>query len=188
MNKTHTWTQKSPFGKLIISAGPTGVHSVLLNGSKHSGRTPHVDGLPSTAPREFRTVSSAFERYFDGNAHALDTIPIDLSDVKGEFQLTVLETLRALVGPGATMSYGELAAASGRPGAARAVGYAMAHNPVPLIVPCHRVLASDGTLGGYGGGLEMKRALLAIEGANGVRPSRPRRYEGTRVHARSRSC
>ena len=148
MNNTYTWTQKSPFGKLVISAGPTGVYSVLLNGAKHAGPTPRVERLPSPAPREVRAISSAFERYFAGSAHALDSIPVDLSGVKGEFQLAVLETLRALVGPGA----------------ARAVGYAMAHNPVPLIVPCHRVLASDGTLGGYGGGLEMKRRLLRIEG------------------------
>ena len=164
MNNTYTWTQKSPFGKLTISAGPTGVYSLLLNGAKHAGPTPRVERLPSPAPRQVRAISSAFERYFAGSAHALDSIPVDLSGVKGEFQRAVLETLRTLVGPGATMSYGELAAAAGRPGAARAVGYAMAHNPVPLIVPCHRVLASDGTLGGYGGGLEMKRRLLRIEG------------------------
>jgi methylated-DNA-[protein]-cysteine S-methyltransferase len=174
MNNTHTWTQKSPFGKLIISAGAKGVYSVLLNSSKHAGRTPHMDGLPSTAPREVRAIGAAFERYFNGNAHALDSIRVDLSDVKGEFQLTVLETLRKLVGAGATMSYGELAAAAGRPGAARAVGYAMAHNPVPLIVPCHRVLASDGTLGGYGGGLEMKRHLLRIEGVQLAGGRKPR--------------
>jgi len=76
----------------------------------------------------------------------------------------VLTTLREAVPPGATISYGELAELVGHPGAARAVGTTMATNPVPIILPCHRVLASDGTLGGYGGGLDMKRELLGIEG------------------------
>jgi methylated-DNA-[protein]-cysteine S-methyltransferase len=67
---------------------------------------------------------------------------------------------------GKTLSYGELAARVGRPGAARAVGRVMATNPLPLLVPCHRVLGSDGTLHGYGGGLPMKAALLKAEGAS----------------------
>lgn len=65
--------------------------------------------------------------------------------------------------PGNTMSYGEVAAAAGRPKAARAVGTAMAHNPFPPIIPCHRVVASNGGLGGYAGGLDMKRRMLTME-------------------------
>jgi len=118
-----------------------------------------------TAPPAFRAVGAAFDSYFSGDAQALDDVPVDLSGVSTEFQRTVLTTLRELVGPGTTITYGELAAAAGRPGAARAVGSAMAHNPVALILPCHRVLASDGSLGGYGGGLDMKRGLLHIERA-----------------------
>ena len=150
------------------------MYSVILRGSKQARREPHTKGLPSTAPREFRTVGKAFERYFAGDAHALDGIKVDLGDVRSEFQRTVLTTLRELIGPGMTTSYGELAAAAGRPRAARAVGATMANNPVPIIVPCHRVLASDGTLGGYGGGLDMKRHLLRLEGAS-MRPERKRR-------------
>jgi methylated-DNA-[protein]-cysteine S-methyltransferase len=90
---------------------------------------------------------------------------VDYSGVENEFQRRVLQTLRQRVGPGKTISYGELAEVVGHPGAARAVGTAMARNPVPIVVPCHRVLASGGGLGGYGGGLDMKKALLRLEGA-----------------------
>jgi methylated-DNA-[protein]-cysteine S-methyltransferase len=163
-NNTQTWTQKSPFGGLIISAGERGVSHVHLNGARHAGRTVRVEHNGSPAPKAQRAVSAAFERYFAGDAQALDKLPVDLSGVTSDFQRAVLETLRKLVKPGMTMSYGELAAAAGWPGAARAVGATMANNPVPLIVACHRVLASDGTLHGYGGGLDMKRALLTMEG------------------------
>ncbi len=163
--KTYAWAQQSPFGKLIIVANEDSrVRLVQLRGSKEYW--PRPAEVVSKAPAPVRKIAVAFERYFAGDAHALDSLRVDLSCVKGEFQLTVIETLRRLVDPGDTMTYGELAAAAGRPGAARAVGYAMAHNPVPLIVPCHRVLASDGSLHGYGGGLKMKRKLLSIEGVD----------------------
>ena len=89
------------------------------------------------------------------------TVPVDLSGVPA-FQRRVLQALRR-VPYGRTITYGQLAARAGRPRAARAVGQAMAHNPVPLIVPCHRVVASGGGLGGFGGGLALKRRLLALE-------------------------
>jgi methylated-DNA-[protein]-cysteine S-methyltransferase len=149
----------------MISAGPAGVTSVRLRGSKRRRRPASEDGVRAKAPPECRAIASAFERYFAGDACALDGLSVDLSAVQSEFQRVVLLTLRKLVPAGMTMSYGELAAAAGRPGAARAVGAIMANNPVPLILPCHRVLASDGTLHGYGGGLQMKRSLLAMEGA-----------------------
>lgn len=163
---TQTWTQKSPFGDLIISAGKAGISHVHLNGSRRAGRSVRTEGALSTAPREQRSVSAAFDRYFAGDAHALDRLPVDLSGVQSDFQRAVLLTLRELVRPGMTMSYGELAAAAGWPGAARAVGATMANNPIPIIIACHRVLASDGTLHGYGGGLDMKRKLLTMEGVS----------------------
>ena len=162
-NHTETWTQKSPFGELVISAGERGVSQGHLNGSRHGGRSYSTTGA-AKAPKAQRTVSAAFDHYFAGDARALDKLPVDLSGVSSDFQRAVLETLRKLVKPGMTMSYGELAAAAGWPGAARAVGATMANNPVPLIIACHRVLASDRTLHGYGGGLDMKRALLKMEG------------------------
>ncbi len=90
--------------------------------------------------------------------------PVDLDGVT-PFRRRVLDVLRG-VGRGETVSYGELAALLGKPGAARAVGSACANNPVPLWIPCHRVLAGGGRLGGFSGGLEVKRALLKIEGVS----------------------
>ena len=90
------------------------------------------------------------------------TVPVDLSGVT-DFSRLVLEECRRLP-YGQTLSYGELAAALGRPKAARAVGQALGRNPVPLIVPCHRILAAGGGLGGFGLGLEAKRRLLELEG------------------------
>jgi methylated-DNA-[protein]-cysteine S-methyltransferase len=88
------------------------------------------------------------------------------------FQRRVWEELRTIP-RGETLTYGELAARIGRPGAARAVGAAVARNPVSLVVPCHRVVGADGSLTGYAGGIERKRALLAIEGARvGEAPAR----------------
>ena len=88
-------------------------------------------------------------------------VPVDLSDTTA-FQQAVLTRARAIP-PGSTRSYGQLAAAVGRPRAARAVGRVMATNPVPLLVPCHRVVGADGSLVGCGGGLPQKHALLGLE-------------------------
>lgn len=106
----------------------------------------------------------ALENYVQGRIVAWPTPP--LADVGlTEFGLTVLQTLRREVGHGRTVTYGELAAMSGRPGAARAVGSVMARNPWPMYTPCHRVLAACGLGGFSGAGLPMKRYLLELEGA-----------------------
>jgi O-6-methylguanine DNA methyltransferase len=104
----------------------------------------------------------ALSAYFNGDARALDSLPVDLMGT--EFQCEVWAVLRTIP-PGRTLSYGDLAKKVGRPSAFRAVGAANGANPVSLVVPCHRVIAADGTLGGYGWGLERKRWLLAHEGA-----------------------
>ena len=93
------------------------------------------------------------------------TMPVDLSRIDVGFPRTVYETLQREVGWGETVSYGELAEMAGRPRAARAVGNAMSRNPVPIVVPCHRVVAAGGRIGGYGpSGVPTKRFLLALEG------------------------
>ena len=99
--------------------------------------------------------------YFEGDVRALDAIPVDTGGTA--FQQRVWKALRR-IRAGTTSSYGELAAAIGQPRAVRAVGMANARNPVALILPCHRVIGADGSLTGYGGGLERKRWLLEHEG------------------------
>ncbi len=104
---------------------------------------------------------TAVRDYFRGRTLDID-IPVDLS-TRTPFQRAVLLALRD-VRAGETVSYGELAARAGRPRAARAVGGAVGSNPLPIVIPCHRVLASGGRIGGFGGGLDAKRWLLRHEG------------------------
>lgn len=105
-------------------------------------------------------VRGELERYFEGERVALD-LPVDL-DGMTPFRRRVLLAARRIP-YGDTRSYGWLAERAGRQGAARAVGQAMARNPVPLVIPCHRVVGTDGRLVGFGGGLGLKRRLLALE-------------------------
>jgi methylated-DNA-[protein]-cysteine S-methyltransferase len=107
-------------------------------------------------------AAAALQRYFDGELAALDTIEVDMGGTP--FQQSVWRALRRIPA-GTTWSYARLARAVGRPSAVRAVAGANARNPVSVVVPCHRVIASDGRLAGYGGGLPRKRWLLAHEGA-----------------------
>ncbi|MHC5071245.1 MAG: methylated-DNA--[protein]-cysteine S-methyltransferase [Planctomycetota bacterium] len=104
---------------------------------------------------------AALEQYFNGRQMSLE-VPLDLSDLT-PFQRRVMITLRTQVLPGQVVTYGELACLAGHPGAARAVGGVMAHNPLPLFVPCHRVVGVR-SLGGFGPGLRCKRQLLRHEG------------------------
>jgi methylated-DNA-[protein]-cysteine S-methyltransferase len=109
-------------------------------------------------------VAIEIDEYFRGHRRRF-TMPVDLSAVEAPFPRAVYETLHRAVGFGETVSYGELAEMAGRPGAARAVGNAMSRNPVPIVVPCHRVVTSGGRIGGYGtSGVRTKRFLLALEG------------------------
>lgn len=132
------------------------------------------------AERRLPEVLDRLRAYVAGDASALADLPIDLRD-RPAWDRQVLEAVRG-IGPGATASYGEVARMIGRAGAARAVGGAVGRNPVGLVIPCHRVIAGDGTLGGYGGGwwgaraagLALKRELLAREGVQIADPgSRP---------------
>ncbi len=101
-------------------------------------------------------------RYFDGDLRAIDTLPCDPGGTP--FQARVWKALRTIP-VGTTWSYGELARRLGDPKAVRAVGFANGSNPIAVVIPCHRVIGSNGTLVGYGGGLERKRWLLGHEGA-----------------------
>ncbi|MEX1659124.1 methylated-DNA--[protein]-cysteine S-methyltransferase [Streptomyces pseudovenezuelae] len=102
------------------------------------------------------------EAYFAGERHDFE-LPLDWSLISG-FNRQVLRELASGVRFGQVVGYGDLAGRVGQPGAAQAVGTAMGSNPLPVVVPCHRVVESDGGIGGFGGGLETKRKLLALEG------------------------
>lgn len=107
-------------------------------------------------------LTAAMRAYFAGRLSAIDDLPV--AEFGTAFQRAVWQALRKIP-CGTTISYGELARRIGRPAAVRAVGLANGANPIGIVVPCHRVIGADGSLTGYGGGLERKRWLLAHEGA-----------------------
>jgi methylated-DNA-[protein]-cysteine S-methyltransferase len=155
----------SPIGPLLVAATTRGVVRIHLGGGEASfvrGLQREHGVLAERNDRALSSVRSALRDYFSGRTLGLD-FAADLSALP-DFQRRVLEALRQ-VPYGTVVSYGELARRVGEPGAARAVGQAMGSNPLPLLYPCHRVVAHDGSLGGFAGGLPMKRALLELEGA-----------------------
>ena len=113
-------------------------------------------------PQRVDAVRRELDEYFEGKRHAFD-LETDLSPVPSFHRLALREL--ALVPYGETTTYGALAAKVGRPHAARAIGGAMNRNPIPIVLPCHRVVGSNGRLVGYAGGLDRKEALLRLEGA-----------------------
>ncbi len=129
-----------------------------------------ADGSP--ARTQLEAALEALRRFLDDDLDALAGLSIDLAD-RAEWDRSVLGAVRGIPA-GTTASYGEVARMIGKPGAARAVGGAVGRNPIGLVIPCHRVIAGDGTLGGYGGGwwggrqagLELKQELLAREGVH----------------------
>ena len=149
------WRQESPIGVLTVLAGDHGVQQIALG---------PVDLEVAAVEDCDDEVAIEIDEYFRGRRRRF-TMPVDLAAVDAPFPRAVYETLQRDVRFGETVSYGELAEMAGRPGAARAVGNAMSRNPVPIVVPCHRVVASGGRIGGYGpSGVRTKRFLLALEG------------------------
>lgn len=149
------WRQETPIGVLTVLAGDRGVRQIGLGS---------VDLEADAAEECDDEVAIEIDEYFHGRRRRF-TMPVDLSAVGAPFPRAVYETLHRDVRFGETVSYGELAEMTGRPGAARAVGNVMSRNPVPIVVPCHRVVASGGRIGGYGlSGVRTKRFLLALEG------------------------
>jgi methylated-DNA-[protein]-cysteine S-methyltransferase len=154
----------SPVGPLLVDYGPDGVRRVRF---WRQGEHPPAGTRDAPARGDLlgERVAAELREYFAGERRDF-TLPIATGGT--QFQREVWAALRRIP-YGSTRSYRELAAEAGRPGASRAVGQANARNPVPIIVPCHRVLASDGSLGGYmgdwgeGEGLAIKRWLLGHE-------------------------
>lgn len=152
---------------------PSPIGRLLLTGSKRSLTGLWTNGHAATAAgrrdeRRFVNEIDQLEGYFAGELRSFE---IALDSAGTPFQRRVWDELRN-IDYGNTISYGELARRVGRPEAARAVGAACGRNPVAIVVPCHRVVGSDGSLTGYAGGVGTKRALLALErdalGARGV--------------------
>ncbi len=152
----------SPIGPLWLAATEKGVCAISFEPPREGARPERKEPGPPRAVEILKEAESALARYFEGDADALESVPIDAEGT--EFQRRVWEALRKIPS-GQTLSYGEIARAVGRPKAVRAVGAANGSNPVPIVVPCHRVIGADGTLTGYGGGLERKQWLLKHEGA-----------------------
>lgn len=156
MPGTTTTVVGSPVGPLRLLATDGALSAVYLTDHR---RAPAVGPAWREDPGGFAVVEQQLTEYFDGSRTEFD-LPVHL--VGTPFQLLVWEQLRAIP-YGQTWTYGQLAARLGRPGASRAVGLANGRNPVSTVVPCHRVVGADGTLTGYGGGLERKAALLELE-------------------------
>jgi methylated-DNA-[protein]-cysteine S-methyltransferase len=155
------WTQSSPYGEVTVVVSDRGVREISLPGDDQPDAEP---GAPD------RDIARQLDDWFAGTRHAFD-VELDLEGIEG-FRRLALETLAREVGWGETVTYGELADLAGRPRAARAAGSAMRDNPLPFVIPCHRVVAAGGKIGGYGGGrnaIALKRSLLAREGVTHLR-------------------
>lgn len=142
----------------------TTIGSLGLVFSERGLRSLTFDAPIVTVPDESplaRETARQLETYLAGEPVSFD-IPLDISEV-GDFERRVLDALLAIP-RGETRSYGDIAQAIGEPGATQAVGNAVGRNPIPIIIPCHRVIRSDGPLGGYSGPQGVKRHLLALEG------------------------
>jgi methylated-DNA-[protein]-cysteine S-methyltransferase len=153
-------TFDSPVGELFVAATERGLARISYRS----------DGMEEALARTFGVrvlhspldeVRRELDEYFEGRRHEFD-LPLDLR--VAPFHADVLREL-ALVPYGRTDTYGALAAKVGRPGAARAVGTVMNRNPIPIVLPCHRIVGANGSLTGYAGGLDVKRRLLQLEGA-----------------------
>ena len=154
----------SPLGPLWIAVGPKGVLAIHYGAEPSQGelarivRTYGPGVLPD--PRRADPVARELDQYFAGKRKSFD-VAVDLSPLT-VFQQRILGAT-ARVAFGDVSTYAKVAAKAGSEKAARAAGQALGSNPIPIVVPCHRIVASDGSLGGYAGGLEAKRVLLQLE-------------------------
>ena len=184
----------APWGPVRIAASERGVVAIeqlvgedefaarlerrFGRAARHAAAQPGREDPAGAAPAaaaaatHLEVALAALRAFFDGDLGALEDLPLDLAG-RSDWDRTVLGAVRELP-PGTTASYSDVARMIGKPGAARAVGGAVGRNPIGLAIPCHRVIAGDGSLGGYGGGwwggrqagLELKRELLAREGVS----------------------
>jgi methylated-DNA-[protein]-cysteine S-methyltransferase len=156
---------ESPVGRLFVAVTDRGLCRISFEAEPEAEEERLARGFGARVLRSARPVDEArreLDDYFEGRRHTF-ALPVDLRPVT-EFNRTVLEHL-ARVPYGQVTTYGALAERVGRPRAARAVGMVMNRNPIPIVLPCHRVVGASGSLVGYAGGLDRKEQLLRLEGA-----------------------
>jgi methylated-DNA-[protein]-cysteine S-methyltransferase len=160
-------TVDSPIGDLLVAATERGLVRVSFHTERHDDvlddLVVRISPRVLEAPERLDDVRRELDEYFEGARRSFE-LPLDWRLSHG-FRSKVLRKLYENVPYGETASYAEMAAEAGSPRAYRAAGSACGSNPIPVVVPCHRVVATGGGLGGYGGGLDMKRFLLRLEGA-----------------------
>ena len=157
-------SSSTPIGKLTLAARDDRLCLLHFGGDTADARRALARWYPGVAiagDRDPAGAVGALQRYFDGDVTALDGVEVELNGTP--FQRRVWEALRR-VRVGTTTSYADIARGIGAASAVRAVGAANGANPVPLVVPCHRIIGTNGSLTGYGGGLDRKRWLLRHEG------------------------
>ena len=158
-------TVDAPFGHMLVAATPRGLVRTAFELEREDDvLTELADRISPRvleAPAELDAVRRELDEYFAGRRHEFD-LPLDWSLTTGDFRRRILERT-ARIPYGETASYRDVATAAGNERAVRAAGTALGANPIPIVVPCHRVLRTGGALGGYGGGLDAKRYLLDLE-------------------------
>ncbi|MGH8218707.1 MAG: methylated-DNA--[protein]-cysteine S-methyltransferase [Steroidobacteraceae bacterium] len=158
---------ESPVGPLLLAGDGSRIKVIHFRTGPHARRPGHdwvADRL------SFEAAIAQLEEYFAGQRQSFD---LPLAPEGTDFQRTVWQALTRIP-YGETISYGELARRIGKPQASRAVGLANGANPLPIVIPCHRVIGADGSLTGFGGGLDIKRKLLALEREVSLRESSAR--------------
>ena len=151
-------TYQSPQGPMLIAATPKGLAGVYFKGQKHFPK--RLEWRRDPRHPVLRKARRELAEYFAGKRKRFE---VRLDPAGTPFQRSVWKQI-AKVGFGKTLTYGELAKRAGHPGSARAAGAATGRNPLGIFVPCHRIMGANGSLTGYAGGLQRKRALLALEG------------------------
>jgi methylated-DNA-[protein]-cysteine S-methyltransferase len=157
----------TPIGKLLVVQGPAGIVRIAFEEEREDETLARIASRLGprivASRRELAEVSEELQAYLEGDRETFD-VPVDLQLAGGQFRRVALQQLMEIP-RGSVVTYAELAARSGNPRAARAAGTACATNPIPIIVPCHRVVPGSGGVGNYGGGVPRKLQLLELEGA-----------------------
>jgi methylated-DNA-[protein]-cysteine S-methyltransferase len=162
----HYCEVSTPVGRLLLAGGEKSLSTISFqNGSRAVKPAPEW----RRTEEPFAEALAQLDAYFAGKLRRFE---LPLAAEGTPFQLEVWSALTTIP-YGETVSYRELARVLGRPLASRAVGAANGRNPIPIVIPCHRVIGADGSLTGFGGGLEIKRRLLALECRSGLRPGEP---------------